>query len=91
MDLFIVILPFHPARPGWRLRFRGSALHRCGYNEDDRFIDQVQGGPVAAVIRPPGHTIVILRNGIRHFQIDDGLFEIVQVFFIAEFRDNDCQ
>ena len=49
-------------------------------------IDQVKRGPITIFVGTPSGSVVILRDGIGDIQIDDGLLEILQVFFIVEFR-----
>ena len=49
-------------------------------------VDQVQGRPEAVLVGAPGLPIIILRYCVGDIQIDDGLFQVVQVFLIREFR-----
>ena len=47
-------------------------------------IDQVEGGPVTVVVRPPGFSFVVLGYRVRDIQVDDRLFEIIDVGLISK-------
>jgi len=57
------------------------------------FIDQVQGGPVAVLIGPPGLPGIVLGNWIGHIQAVNSFLQVVQVALAVEFwvvvADND--
>ena len=53
------------------------------------FIDQVDGWPVVVFVSIPGGTIIILSDRILDPKILNGLFQIIQVSFVREFRDSD--
>ena len=49
-------------------------------------VNQVQGGPVAVLVGAPGCAVIVLCYRVRDIQINDGLFQVVQVFFVGELR-----
>jgi hypothetical protein len=50
------------------------------------FIDQVKCGPVAILVSSPGKTVIVLRYCIGNVHLNDGRFQILKIFFMAEFR-----
>jgi len=49
-------------------------------------VDEIQGWPVVVVIGSPGIPVSVLGNRIRDIQAKDGVLEVVEVFFVGEFR-----
>jgi hypothetical protein len=50
------------------------------------FVNQVQGRPVAVLVRAPGLAVIVLGYHVRYIQVDDGLFQVVKVRFVRKLR-----
>jgi len=61
-----------------------SAFANVNIADVAALVDQVQGRPVAVLVGCPGDAIIVLRYCVGDIQIDDGLFQVVQVFLIRE-------
>ena len=70
-----------------------SAFANVNIADVAALVNQVQGRPIAVLVGGPGLAVIVLRNRIGNIQIDEGLFQIIQVFFVRELRimvaDND--
>ena len=47
-------------------------------------VNQVQGGPVAILVGSPGCAVIILCHCTRDIQIDESLFQVVQILLVGK-------
>jgi len=49
-------------------------------------VNQIQGWPVTVFVSSPGLSVIVLSHRIRYVQIDDGPFQVAQVFLVGKLR-----